>query len=56
MGREPSDYDIARFKLLVVEGITRSATYNGKHPQLFPNGKVIFESDQIAASIKTGEK
>ncbi len=56
MGREPSDDDIARFKLLVVEGITRSATNNGQFPEVFQDGKVIFESDQIAASRKTGEK
>jgi hypothetical protein len=40
--QQPTDLEVESFKRMVVEGIALLATYGNRHPEIFPNGEVVF--------------
>jgi hypothetical protein len=41
-GRQPTDLEVDNFKRMVTEGIALLATHGNRHPEIFPNGEVLF--------------
>jgi hypothetical protein len=40
--RQPTNLEVDNFKRMVTEGIALLATYGNRHPEIFPNGEVLF--------------